>query len=383
MNHVLIIAGEASGDALGAGFVEEFLKIRPAARFFGLGGDKMAAAGVDLEYHIKDLAFLGFWEVIKNIPFIWRVEKHILKKVDKVKPPLAVLIDYPGFNLRLARKLNKRNVKIFYFVSPQIWAWGAGRISKIKKHVDLMTTIFEFEKDIYEKAGVPVRWVGYPMIDKIKPDLSDEEFRRRAGIAHGETAIGLFPGSRIQEIERILPAMLLALKSLSAKHSNIKGVIGRAPAIERLLYEKMLAGYFKDAIILDDLNYDLMAHAKINIVCSGTATLECAIIGTPLLVVYKTSLPTYWIARRLIKIPYIGMVNVVVGEKIVPELVQSDCSPEKIAQACLDYLNNEAFYTQVKSRLSSIKNKLGQPGAAGRAAESAVLLMESPEPAAQ
>lgn len=383
MSHVLIIAGEASGDVLGAGFVDEFLKIRPAIRFFGLGGDKMAAAGVDLQYHIRDLAFLGFWEVVKNISLIRKVEKQILDQVDKLNPALAVLIDYPGFNLRLARKLKKRNIKIFYYISPQIWAWGAGRIRKIKKHVDLMTTIFEFEKDIYEKAGVPVRWVGYPMIDKIKAGMNDSEFRRRAGVAPGETIIGLFPGSRLQEIERILPTMLLAVKSMAAKRPGVKAVIGRAPAIDRAIYGKMLDEYFKDALILDGLNYDIMAHAKINIVCSGTATLECAIIGTPLIVVYKTSLPTYWIARWLIRIPYIGMVNVVAGEKIVPELVQNDCTPEKIAQTCLDYMNDEKLHAQVKSRLSSIKNKLGQPGAAGRAAESAVRLMESGRSAAQ
>ena len=177
--------------------------------------------------------------------------------------------------------------------------------------------------------------------------------------------------------------MLLAVKSIVTKRSDIKAIIGRAPAIDRAIYQKMLDGYFKDALIHDGLNYDIMAHAAINIVCSGTATLECAIIGTPLIVVYKTSLPTYWIARRLIKIPYIGMVNVVAGEKIVPELVQNECTPAKIAQTCLDYLNDEALSAQAKSRLSAIKNKLGQPGAAGRAAESAVKLMEGGRSAPQ
>jgi len=375
MNHILIIAGEASGDTLGAGFVREFLRLEPNSSFFGLGGDKMARAGVRLSYHIKDLAFLGFWEVIKNLRSIWKIEKDILDRTDKLHPQMAVLIDYPGFNLRLATKLKKQGIKVFYYVSPQIWAWGARRIKKIKENVDLMTTIFKFEKDIYEKAGMPVKWVGHPLLDEIKVPSDREEFFQRAGLERNGIHIGLFPGSRVQEVCRILPQMLLALKLISEKHPGVKGIIGKAPALDNFIYSEIIDRCGSNVAILEGSNYDIMAHAELNIVCSGTATLECAILGAPLIVVYKTSMLTYLIARHLIKIPDIGMVNVVAGRQIVPELIQSDCAAQKIADASLRYFENNRYLVGIKEQLSQIKSRLGEPGAARRAAEAAIEML--------
>jgi len=375
MTNILIIAGEASGDTLGAGFIREYLKLQPQTSFFGLGGDKMNSAGVELAYHIKDLAFLGFWEVVKNIRFIKKVQRDILDQVDKLKPRMAVLIDYPGFNLRLAPKLKQRGVKVFYYISPQIWAWGGKRIRQIKSNVDFMATIFEFEKELYEKAGVPVRWVGHPLLDEIQFSTSDIEFRRQAGLKDDAVAIGLFPGSRIQEIGRILPEMLKGLRLLSSTKPEIKGLISKAPAIDDSVYQNIMAEHNTNAMIYEGNNYDLMSHARLNLVCSGTATLECAIIGTPMVVVYKTSPITYWIARSLIKIPYIGMVNVVAEEKIVPELIQGQCNARAIAATSLKYLDNSEYYNDIKNRLSRIKSKLGETGAAQRAARAAIELM--------
>lgn len=375
MNHILIIAGEASGDMHGAGFVREFLRIQPDCSFFGLGGDRMADTGVNIVYHIKRLAFLGFWEVLKNIRFINKVEKDVLSMVDKLQPKMAVLIDYPGFNLRLAPKLKKRGIKIFYYISPQIWAWGKKRIRKIKENVDMIATIFEFEKDIYEKASVPVKWVGHPLIDIIKISLTEEEFRHKAGLSKNDIVVGLFPGSRQQEVKRTLPEMLSALKII--KDQNIKGVISKALALDESVYREIINRYNINTPVLEDVNYELMAYAKINIVCSGTATLECAIIGTPLVVVYKTSFITYFIARNLIKIPDIGLVNVVAGKRIVPELVQNDCVAENIADIAIKYLDDIKYYQLVKEQLSRIKSKLGDSGAAAEAAQAAVELLQS------
>lgn len=377
MTNILIIAGEASGDTLGAGFVREFQKLQRQTRFFGLGGDKMKTAGVKLSYHIKDLAFLGFWEVVKNIRFIKKVQRDVLYQVDILKPEMAVLIDYPGFNLSLASKLKQRGLKVFYYISPQIWAWGGGRIRKIKSSVDFMTTIFEFEKEVYEKAGVPVRWVGHPLLDEIQAPVAENEFRRIAGLKEDDIALGLFPGSRIQEIERILPELLQALDLISSANPLIKGLIGRAPAIDNAVYRNIMTRHNSNARFYEGGNYDLMARARLNLVCSGTATLECAIIGTPMVVVYKTSPPTYWIARSLIKIPYIAMVNVVAGEKIVPELIQGECNARAIAAMSRKYLDDSGFYNDVKNRLARIKSKLGETGAAGRAAMAAVELMSN------
>lgn len=373
MNHILIIAGEASGDMHGAGFVREFLKIQPDCRFFGLGGDRMAEAGVDPAYHIKSLAFLGFWEVLKNIRFINNVEKEILSLVDELQPKMAVLIDYPGFNLRLAPKLKKRGIKIFYYISPQIWAWGEKRVKKIKENVDMMATIFEFEKDIYERAGVLVKWVGHPLIDTVKISLTEEEFRHKLSLEENDIIIGLYPGSREQEVKKILPEMLSALKIV--KNKNIKGFISKSPTLDESVYREIIDRYNINVPVLENVNYELMAHAKMNIVCSGTATLECAIIGTPFVVVYKTSFVTYFIARNLIKIPDIGLVNVVAGKRIVPELVQNDCVAENIADIAMKYLEDDKYYQLVKEQLSHIKSKLGDSGAAIRAAQAAVELM--------
>jgi len=377
MTNILIIAGEASGDTLGAGFISEFLKLQPDSSFFGLGGDKMASLGVELSYHIKDLAFLGFWEVVKNIRFINRVEREILDQVDKIKPRMAVLIDYPGFNLRLAPKLKRRGIKIFYYISPQVWAWGAKRVGKIKANVDYMATIFEFEKEIYEKANVPVKWVGHPLLDEINISLNESDFRQQIGLEDNNIPIGLFPGSRIQEVSRILPEMLGALKIMRSKRPEIRGIIGKAPALDKSIYEDLIEQSGCEATLYNGRTHDLMAHTRLNLVCSGTATLECAIIGTPMIVVYKTSLVTYLIARNLIRIPYIGMVNVVAGKKIVPELIQGDCRAGKIAGESFKYLDDIQYYDDVKAQLSRIKSKLGENGAAGKAARAAVEVLDS------
>jgi len=373
---ILIVAGEASGDTLGAGFVQEFKKRKPNSRFFGLGGDKMKSSGVDIIYHIKDLAFLGFWEVIKNIRFIKKVQSDIFKKVEEFKPSLAVLIDYPGFNLRLAPKLKARGVKVFYYVSPQIWAWGAGRIKKIKKNVDHMAVVFGFEKELYEKAGVPVTFVGHPLIDEIQISLTGDEFAKLCNLRRDEIPIGLFPGSRLQEVKRILPEMLYGLELAFIGYPKIVGIIGKAPTLDSSVYEEIIEQCHARAVIYQGNNYELMAHSKLNLVCSGTATLECGIIGVPMIVMYKTSPITYHIARRLVRIPNIGMVNVVAGKKVVPELIQGDCVGNKIAEQLLHFLNDDTCYNSVKEELSSIKTKLGEPGASSRAAEVAIDLLQ-------
>lgn len=375
MNNILIVAGEASGDTLGTGFVREFLQLKPECKFIGLGGDKMADAGVELLYHVNKLAFLGFWEVVKNIRFIKKVEKDILAYIDKTRPQMAVLIDYPGFNLRLAAKLKQRGIKVFYYISPQIWAWGEKRIDKIKNNIDMMAVIFEFEKEIYQNAGVPVKWVGHPLLDEIKTSLTPIEFHQRCSLDSNDIPIGLFPGSRLQEVNRILPEMLAALKLISKEYSNVKGIIAKAPGVSKSVYLDIIDRIEQKAFLLEKANYDIMTYAKLNLVCSGTATLECAIIGTPMMVVYRTSFLTYHIARRLIKIPHIGMVNVVAKKQIVPELIQGDCTAEKIADIAGQFLDNEDYYNLVKEQLSHIKSKLGETGAARKTAQAAIELM--------
>jgi lipid-A-disaccharide synthase len=347
--------------------------LRPDIDLFGLGGDRMKASGVSLLYHTNQLSILGFWEVLKHLPFIREVENKLLEEIDTRKPSLAILIDYPGFNLRLAKKLRERKIPVMYYVSPQVWAWGKGRIAKIKRLVDKMVVVFEFEKEMYEQEGLKAEWFGHPLLEIVSAKYSKDEFLKVNGL--GDKYIGLFPGSRLQEIERILPAMRDSLKSLAHLGLQYHGVVGCAPGIDESLY-RTLGG--DSLAYLQGQTYDLMAHSEFNLVASGTATLECAILGQPLFVLYKTSPITYHIARSLIKIPFVGLVNVVAGEKIVPEFIQGDCSPNLISKEMQKFLTDKRYRDQMLTKISTVKSKLGAPGASKKTAEAALGMITTP-----
>lgn len=373
-NSILIVAGEASGDSAGGLFATELKLLRPDIQLFGLGGDRMDISGVDIRYHINQLSFLGFWEVLKHIPFIKEVERDLLKQIAERRPSLAVLIDYPGFNLRLARRLKSLDIPVMYYVSPQVWAWGRGRISKIKKLVDKMVVVFQFEKEVYEKEGMTVEWYGHPLLEIVKPRYERDEFLKKLGVEPGFKYIGILPGSRRQEIERILPVMKKALEISSSTGPGLKGIVGCAPGIDDDFYREVGGD---DMLYVRSLTYDLMEYAELNLVASGTATLECAILGKPLFILYKTSPITYVIARRLVKIPYVGLVNVVVGGKIVPEFIQKDCKSGLIADEIKLFFSDDNYRHRMLERLSSVKDKLGTVGASKKVAETALGMIDS------
>ncbi len=371
---IVIIAGEPSGDNVGALFAAELKSSRPDIEMFGIGGDRMDISQVDILFHINQLAFLGFWEVIRHIPFIRRVEKEILRQIRIRKPSLAVLIDYPGFNLRLAARLKKLGIPVMYYVSPQVWAWGQGRIEKIKNLVDKMVVVFEFEKELYEKNGLAAEWYGHPLLEIVKPKLERDVFYDRIGIEPEKRYIGLFPGSRKQEVEKILPEMKSSIDEISASGLSYEGIVGCAPGLDDDFYKKIGGDSLK---YVRGVTYDLMIHAELNLVASGTATLECAILRRPMLVLYKTSIITYMIAKRLVRIPFVGLVNVVAGEKIVPEFIQNHCRGSMIAPAAERLLSDSEYRNNMIERLSAVEAKLGQPGASRKAAETAILLAGS------
>jgi lipid-A-disaccharide synthase len=371
---VLIVAGEPSGDNVGGLFAAELKLLRPDFELFGLGGDRMDVSGVEIRYHIDQLSFLGFLEIIRHIPFMKRVERDLLDQAAKRKPSLAVLIDYPGFNLRIAGKLREMGIPIMYYVSPQVWAWGKKRIKRIKRLVDLMVVVFEFEKNLYEKSGLPVRWFGHPLLEVVKPRFEKAEFLTRMNMSANEQYIGIFPGSRKQELERILPVMRQALDIVNRTGLNLKGVVGCVPGIDDEYYRRLggdSLAYVRAA------QYDLMKYSELNLVASGTATLECAILGRPLFVLYKTSLITYLIARTLVKIPDIGLVNVVAGERIVPEFIQGRCKSQPVADAIIRFFSDEDLRSRMLNRLSSVRGLLGQEGASRKAAESSLEMLDT------
>lgn len=371
---ILIVAGEASGDVVGGLLATELKLLRPDIELFGLGGDRMDLSGVDLRYHISQLSFLGFWEILKHVPFVRKVERDLISQIAKRKPSLAVLIDYPGFNLRLAGRLKSLNIPVMYYVSPQVWAWGRGRISKIKKLVDKMVVVFQFEKELYEKEGMTVEWYGHPLLEIVKPRHERDQLLKKFGMEPGVKYIGILPGSRKQEIERILPVMREALEIVSSTGLELKGIVGCAPGIDDDLYRRIGGD---DMLYVRGLTYDLMEYAELSLVASGTATLECAILEKPLLILYKTSTITYLIARRLVKIPYVGLVNVVIGEKIVPEFIQKNCRSSFVAGEVKLFFSDSDYKQRMIQRLSSVKDKLGIPGASKKVAEAALRMIDS------
>lgn len=366
---ILIIAGEASGDMHGVGLIKELRRINPQVSFFGMGGDKMREAGVETFYHINQLSFMGFFEVLENLGFFREVMKKMTQILDERKPDLAILIDYPGFNLKLAEEIKKRKILILYYISPQVWAWGKGRIKKIKKLVDKMIVFFPFEEKIYKDAQVDVDFIGHPLLDMVKTSLTQDEFRNKFGIEKDQILIGLFPGSRALEVEKILPIMLSSCEIMKSKIKDLKVAVSLAPTIEKDYLVSFLTQKRLEVVLVEKFTYDLMRYSDFLLVKSGTSTLEAAIIGTPFVVIYKTGFLTWLVARSLVKVPYIGMVNLISGKKIVPEFVQYEAKPEKIAGEMYQFLTDKEKYQKMKDELSAVKEKLGEKGAYKRGAE--------------
>jgi lipid-A-disaccharide synthase len=366
MQRVMIIAGEASGDLHGSGVVRELKRLQPGIDVYGVGGDKMQNAGMEIIYHIRDLGFMGFFEVLQHLPFIKTMERTLEQVVKFKRPDVLVLIDYPGFNLRFARIAKRYNVKIVYYISPQIWAWHKSRVKTIRQFVDLMLVIFPFEEKFYREERVPVEFVGHPLLEVIASSLSRKEFCKKFSLDEQKKIIALLPGSRKQEIENIFPAMLDAARFIEAK-TECEIVVGVAPTLD----EQYLKTLYRlgSVHLIKGWTYDVMANADLAVVTSGTATLETACFGTPMVVVYKTSWPTYWIGRMLVRVKNIGLVNIVAGEKIVPEFIQYRASPRRLAREVLAMLENTSALGEMRSKLAGVRGKLGEPGASERTAK--------------
>ena len=368
--HLLIIAGEASGDTRAAELVKALKNLSSELQFSGVGGDGMQKAGVRLFDHITSLAVIGIAEVLKNLGRIKQVFDHILAQVDQQRPDAVILVDYPGFNLRLAAELKKRSIKIIYYISPQVWAWREGRIEKIKKLVDLMIVLFPFEKDLYARYGMKVDYVGHPLVDEIKIERSPMEILQSLGLEiQGATTIGLMPGSRQKEVEHHLPVMIEAAKKLYSHDNRRQFLLLKAPTIDRHVLETYIPPSLHVKIFAGN-SYDGINAMNIAMVASGTATLEAALLNKPMVIVYKTSWLTYVIAKNVIKIPNIGLVNVVAGKKIFPELIQENCTADKIAQNIESLLQDHKIIEELKK----VRAALGTGGASHRAAK--IILQE-------
>jgi lipid-A-disaccharide synthase len=375
LNRVLMIAGEASGDLHGAGVVRALKGRRREVEIYGIGGDAMAREGMELVEHCATLSVMGFLEVLTHLPRILVVERRLVRLLETRRPDVLVLIDYPGFNLRFARKAKRHGIKILYYVSPQVWAWNRGRVAQMKGVVDRMKVVLPFETEIYAQEGIDVEFVGHPIVERIGASCVRQAFLQRNRLDPAKKTLALLPGSRKQEIDRIFPPMLAAAEGLRSGR-ELQIAVGVAPNLGVEFLRQYLPS---DAAVtlVENGTYDLMQYADAAIVTSGTATLETGWFGTPMVVVYRTSPITFAIGRRLVDVPYIGLVNIVAGRKIVPELIQNDCTPERLIAEVGPLLDDPERGRRMRADLAVMKSRLGGPGASDRVALGIIGLGES------
>jgi lipid-A-disaccharide synthase len=364
----MIVAGEASGDLHGSALVRETLAIDPTLTFFGMGGPLMRRAGVDTLVDAREMAVVGLVEVIAHFPTIVHAFRKLKKCLRTNPPALLILIDYPDFNLRLAGIARKAGVKVLYYISPQVWAWRVGRVKKIARLVDRMAVVFPFEVPFYEKEGVPVSFVGHPLVDTVRPDMPPDEARRSFGIDGNRRTIGLFPGSRTQEIRTHLPIILESARLLKGRFSDLQFILPIASSLSRSDINPFLGDSGLSVVVAEGKSYDVIQICDAIITVSGTVTLEIALMGVPMVIIYKVSPLTYCIGKRLIRVDHIGLCNIVADERVVRELIQHEATPELIAGEIGRILADPAYAAGIKDNLKHVADRLGGGDCSSRVA---------------
>lgn len=375
MTKILISAGEASGDIHAAAVTAAIKKIDKDAEVFGMGGDALRKAGGEVLFDIKEHGVMGFVEVIKKLPSLFRLRDQFVKVMDDRKPDCLVVVDYPGFNMKIAKIAHDKGIPVVSYISPSAWAWHKSRAKKVAKIVDKVAAIFPFEYDVYHEAGADTVFVGHPLVDIVKPELPREKAEIFAGKQQGRKLILLMPGSRLMEIEKMLPNLLAAAKLIQEKMPDVDFTMPRAGTIPMEMLQEKIAASGVKVKITEGHNYDVFSVADLALATSGTVTLEAALCGLGSVIVYRTSPISAFIARLVINIPDIGLPNIVAGKHILPELLQEDFTPEKVAKEALSLLEPERN-EQMKKDLAYVRERLGQPGAVGRVAELVLKIAE-------
>lgn len=363
----MVIAGEASGEARAARLVEELRKHHPQLSFFGIGGERMRVAGVDTLVDCREMAVLGLIEVLRHYRRIKGVLERMRRLLRQERPDLLILVDYSGFNLRLAPTAKELGIPVLYYISPQVWAWRQKRIYKIREVVDQMVVVFPFEVPLYEKAGVPVRYVGHPLVDEVHSDLDRDGALSEFGLDPACPCIGLFPGSRRNELQRLLPTLLDAAESIHAERPEVQFLLPQASTLDSAEISTLLAGRTLPITVVKNRFYDVTRACDAIATASGTATLEIALMGVPLVVIYRISGLSYRIMRRLIKLKHIAMCNIVGGEEVAKELLQDEVTAERISSELMRLLDPQV-HAETVARLAKVREMLGEPGGAARAA---------------
>ncbi|WP_163782454.1 lipid-A-disaccharide synthase [Myxococcus vastator] len=372
---ILVVAGEASGDTHAAELVAALRARRPDLTFFGMGGARLAAQGVELLFDAREVSVMGITEVLPRIPRILQILKGLAEASAERKPDVAILVDIPDFNLRLAKKLKALGVPVAYYVSPMIWAWRRGRVRTIKRLVDRMLCILPFEEDFYREAGVSARYVGSPVVEQVPAPDTATAFRERLGLVKDAPTLALLPGSRMGEIRRLLPDMVAAAKRLSAERPGLQVVVPVAPTIDRTEITSRFEGSGVTPILVEGRAPEVVGASDAAVVASGTAVLEAGLMQRPLVVVYRVSLITYWVGRLMLKVAFVSLINLLAGRRVVPELLQGEMTPERIAEEVRRVWIPGAPREEMLQGLAEMRGRLGETGAATRAAETVLELL--------
>lgn len=380
MNHeIMIVAGEASGDMHGANLVRAMHQLAPGLRFCGMGGSELARAGVELLCDAAKLAVVGAVEVLSHLGDILRARRSLIERLRSHRPALLILIDYPDFNLLLARKAKQLSIPVFYYISPQVWAWRSGRVKTIKRLTDRVAVILPFEQAYYARHGMQVDFVGHPLMDSVQPRFSPDQFKAHHNIEPKRPVVGLLPGSRRKEIASLLPDFLAAAGRIADKHPQTTFLLPQAPTVSRTLLEQHgLTAWQQqlDIRVITEDRYSMMAACDAAVAASGTVILELALLGTPTVAAYRTSPHTYWLGRLLIRnLRFFTLVNLIGERAILPELLQDAVTPERMAQEVTTLLDNEQARAEMLAGMAEVRQRLGGEGASNRAAAIALSLL--------
>ncbi|MBX6423931.1 lipid-A-disaccharide synthase [Thermosulfurimonas sp. F29] len=376
---VLIVAGEESGDLYGAELLRRVREIQPGFTFYGIGGRRMRAAGLECLYPAEPLAVVGL-PGLSELRLLREAWHRLAKFLREGCPRAAVLIDFPGFNLRLAKLCRKLGIPVFYYIAPQVWAWHRSRLRILRKTVDLLAVVLPFEKEFFEQEGIRAVFVGHPLVDLVRPALSRETFFEIAGLNPHHPLLGIFPGSRRSEVERLLPVFAKTYEILKRDHPRLQAVVVKAPGLPKTLLWEDLERRIK---VLEGYQHEVLQHAEAALLASGTITLEAALLETPMVAAYRLPALAYLLARILVKVPYITLPNLILGEGVVPEFIQGGVQPEALAGALRPYLFETHIRKETRRKLARVKELLGGKGASWRVAELLVDFLRSispPEP---
>jgi len=372
----MIVAGEASGDRHGAGLARALRALDDSMGIYGMGGDRMREAGVEVILDAADLAVMGLTEVLGRAGAIWRAFKCLKRSLQADQPRACVLIDFPDFNLRLARHARRMGVPVIYYVSPQVWAWRRSRVKQIARRVSKMLVIFPFEVEFYREAGVPVEYVGHPLAGAAESGAGRTETLERFGLDPERRAIALLPGSRRAEVRLLLPPMLRAAEILRSRHPMLQFLLPLAPTLRESDVDPIRRESTVPVRVVR-AEIDITARASdLAVVASGTATLEVGLAGTPMIIIYRTNPLTYLVARTLVSVEMIGMANIIAGEKVAPELIQGEASPENIACEAFRILEDPGAMESMSAGLTKVRERLGEGGGAERAARAVMQVLE-------